>query len=263
MVPTQEEISHVNDQQLLRYSRQIMLPEIEIAGQEKLLASRVMVIGLGGLGSPVALYLAAAGVGHLVLVDHDQVELSNLQRQVAHTTDRIGMNKVESARQAIHALNPDIDVTCISQKLDTVRLGREIDTVDLVLDCTDNFGIRFEVNEACVATGTPLVSGAAIRLEGQVMVYDPQIKDSPCYRCLYQEANEGALNCAETGVAATVVGVIGTIQATEALKLIAGFGESLAGYLLVFDAKTMDWRKLGLSRNPGCLTCGIKGTARL
>ncbi len=246
----------MNDQELLRYSRQIMLPEIDIAGQEKLLASRVMIIGLGGLGSPVAMYLAAAGVGHLVLVDHDQVDLSNLQRQIAHTTDRIGMDKVESARQSMLALNPHVAVSCISQKLDYDGLHREIESVDLVLDCTDNFEVRFAVNEACVATRTPLVSGAAIRLEGQVMVYDPKTDNSPCYRCLYQNADGGALNCAETGVAAAVVGVIGAIQATEAMKLIAGFGETLAGYLLVFDAKTMDWRKLGLSRNPGCLTCG-------
>jgi molybdopterin-synthase adenylyltransferase len=246
----------MNDEDLLRYSRQIMLPEIDVAGQQRLLDARVLIIGLGGLGCPVAMYLAAAGVGHLVLADHDEVDLSNLQRQIAHTTDRIGTSKVSSAEQAIGALNPGINVTCISDKMKTEQLHYEVEQADLVVDCTDNFEVRFEVNDACVRNETTLVSAAAIRLEGQVMVYDPKQADSPCYRCLYQDAQDGALNCAETGVAASVVGVIGTIQATEAIKLLAGFGESLAGYLLVFDAKYMDWRKLRLTRNPHCATCG-------
>lgn len=245
----------MNDDDLLRYSRQIMLPEIEIAGQEKLQKARVLVVGLGGLGCPVAMYLAAAGVGHLVLVDFDRVDLSNLQRQIAHTTDRIGQTKVSSAAQAITALNPGVKLTCISETLDSSGLASQIDQADIVMDCTDNFDIRFEINECCVASKTPLVSGAAIRLEGQVMVYDPLAANTPCYRCLYQNADDMTLNCAENGVAAPVVGVIGAIQATEALKLLAGFGQSLAGYLLVFDAKTMDWRKLKLSRNADCKTC--------
>jgi molybdopterin-synthase adenylyltransferase len=250
----------MNDEELLRYSRQIMLPEIEIKGQERLLASRVLIIGLGGLGCPVAMYLAAAGVGQLVLVDFDSVELSNLQRQVAHTTDRLGQTKVSSAAQTISELNPDTRVSCIDSKLDQAALEYEVQQADLVLDCTDNFEIRFDINGHCVKHSKPLVSGAAIRLEGQVMVYDPRTSDSPCYRCLYQEADETALSCSENGVAAPVVGIIGTIQAMEAIKLIAEFGVSLAGYLLVFDAKTMDFRKLRLSRNPTCATCGALGS---
>ncbi|MCZ6501420.1 MAG: molybdopterin-synthase adenylyltransferase MoeB [Gammaproteobacteria bacterium] len=245
----------MKDEELLRYSRQIMLPEIEIDGQEKLLNSRVLIVGLGGLGCPVAMYLAAAGVGHLVLADFDVVDLSNLQRQIAHTTDGVGQLKVASAMQTISALNPNVKVTCIDQQFDTDTLIFQINLADLVLDCTDNFNIRFEINELCVTNNTPLVSGAAIRLEGQVMVFDPKMPDCPCYRCLYQEADDVALNCSENGVAAPVVGVIGTIQAVEAIKLLAGFGQSLAGYLLVFDAKSMNWRKLKLSRNPACITC--------
>ena len=233
-----------------------MLPEIEVEGQERMLNSQVLIVGLGGLGCPVAMYLAAAGVGHLVLADFDQVDLSNLQRQIAHTTARVGINKVDSANATIEALNPEVQVTCISTKLSSEVLRGEVEQADVVVDCTDNFTIRFEINEHCVATETPLVSGAAIRLEGQLLVYDPRIESAPCYRCLYDTAEEGALNCAENGVAAPVVGVIGTLQATEAIKLIVGFGESLAGYLLVFDAKYMDWKKLRLKKNPKCPTCG-------
>ena len=245
----------MKDEELLRYSRQIMLPEIEVGGQERLLNSRVLIVGLGGLGCPVAMYLAAAGVGELVLADFDQVDLSNLQRQIAHTTDRVGMNKVDSAKATIKALNPEIKVTCISTRMVSTELYREIEQADIVVDCTDNFTIRFEINEHCVVTKTPLVSGAAIRLEGQLLIYDPRVESSPCYRCLYDTAEEGTLNCAENGVAAPVVGVIGSIQATEAIKLIIGLGESLAGHLLVFDAKYMDWKKLRLKKNPKCPTC--------
>lgn len=245
----------MNDDELLRYSRQIMLPEIEIAGQEKLGRARVLIVGLGGLGCPVAMYLAAAGIGHLVLADFDRVDLSNLQRQIAHTTDRIGETKVSSAAKTIAALNPGVRLTCIDKKFDDSALFSEIEQSDMVLDCTDNFDIRFQINEYCVQSKTPLVSGAAIRLEGQVMLYDPLISNSPCYRCLYQSADDVSLSCAENGVAAPVVGVIGAIQATEALKLLVGFGQSLAGYLLVFDARTMDWRKLKLSKNANCETC--------
>ena len=247
----------MNDDDLLRYSRQIMLPEIEIAGQEKLAHARALIVGLGGLGCPVALYLAAAGVGHLTLLDFDRVDLSNLQRQIAHTTSRIGQTKVESAAQTITDLNPVVALSCISEKLDDLALAAEIEKADIVVDCTDNFEVRFQINDYCVASKTPLVSGAAIRLEGQVMVYDPMMPDSPCYRCLYQSADDAALNCAENGVAAPVVGVIGAIQSTEVLKLLIGFGQSLAGFLLVFDAKTMDWRKLKLSKNADCKTCSV------
>lgn len=246
----------MNDDELLRYNRQIMLQDIEIAGQEKLLAAKVLIVGLGGLGCPAAMYLAAAGVGHLVLLDFDEVDLSNLQRQIAHGTSDIGRLKVASARDAILELNPGTRVTAISDKLDRAAMEALVAEVDLVLDGTDNFETRFLVNEACVGTKTPLVSGAAIQLEGQMMVYDPGVEDSPCYRCLYQEASDARLNCAENGVAAPVVGVVGTLQALEAMKLILGLGESLAGYLLVFDAKNMEWRKLILPRNPDCMTCG-------
>ena len=246
----------MNDNQLLRYSRQIMMPEIDIAGQEKLLAAKVLIVGLGGLGSPAALYLASTGVGHLVLADFDTVNLSNLQRQIAHGMSDIGRPKVESARDAIADLNPDTRVTCVEVRLDSETLSDIITDVDLVVDGSDNFETRFMVNEVCVETRTPLVSAAAIQLEGQMMVYDPSMIDCACYRCLYQEAGDGELNCAENGVAAPVVGIMGTLQAMEALKLIAGVGESLAGHLLVFDAKYMEWRKLKLPRNPRCATCG-------
>jgi len=246
----------MNDDQLLRYSRQIMLPEIEIRGQQALLDARVLIIGMGGLGCPVAMYLAAAGCGDLTLVDDDVVELSNLQRQIAHTTVDIGNTKVASVATTIRALNPDVIVSEIGSRLSGDGLTTAISRATIVVDCTDNFDIRFAINDACVATATPLVSGAAIRLEGQVMVYDPEVESCPCYRCLYQSAAGLPLNCAENGVAAPVVGMIGSIQANEALKVIANVGETLAGYLLVVDAKHMDVRKLKLPRNPTCSTCG-------
>ncbi|MEX0941187.1 MAG: molybdopterin-synthase adenylyltransferase MoeB [Pseudomonadales bacterium] len=245
----------MNDDELLRYSRQIMLPDIDIEGQEKLLAAHVLIMGLGGLGSPVALYLAAAGVGHLTLVDFDQVDLSNLQRQIVHGTADIGRLKAESARDRIADINPNTTVTCITEKLDQEGISLAIAGVDLVVDGTDNFTTRFEVNQACVTTRTPLVSGAAIQLEGQVMVYDPRDPACPCYQCLYQDASDEQFNCAENGVAAPVVGIIGTVQAMETVKLIIGIGQSLAGYLLVFDAKAMEWRKLKLPRNSACKVC--------
>jgi adenylyltransferase/sulfurtransferase len=246
----------MNDQDLLRYNRQIMLPEIDIAGQEKLLNSTALIIGLGGLGCPVALYLAAAGVGTLILADDDTVELSNLQRQIAHGTADIGKLKVESAASSIHALNPTTRVETITTRLTHDTLTELLARVDIVIDGTDNFSTRFVINDACLATHTPMVSGAAVKLQGQVMVVDPNQENTPCYRCLYQQATDEGLNCAENGVAAPVVGIIGTIQAMEALKLLAGFGASLAGYLLVFDAAQMDWRKLKLPKNPACLACG-------
>ncbi len=246
----------MNDTELLRYNRQLMLPEIDISGQEKLLESTVLIIGMGGLGSPVALYLAAAGVGHLIIADDDYVELSNLQRQIAHTTERLGQLKVDSAEVSILALNPAIKVTKISQRLDAQTLQTWLAQVDLVVDATDNFATRFVINDTCVETRTPLVSGAAVQLQGQVMVYDPTRPESACYRCLYQVSGNDAPSCAENGVAAPVVGIIGTIQALEAMKLLAGFGTTLAGYLLVFDAKQMEWRKLRLQKNPDCPACG-------
>lgn len=245
----------MNDQQLLRYSRQIMLPDVDIDGQEKLLAARVFIIGLGGLGSPVAMYLAAAGVGHLVLADFDTVDLSNLQRQIAHTTDRIGQTKVESAAHSVRALNPDVQITCITDVLDSESLALHISQVDVVVDCCDNFTTRFAVNAACVAAKIPLVSGAAIRLEGQVAVFDNRDPHCPCYRCLYDAESEENTTCAANGVLSPVVGVIGSMQALETLKLIVGFGKSLAGKLLLFDARYSQWRELGLPKDAHCPEC--------
>ena len=245
----------MNDQELLRYSRQIMLPDVDIEGQEKLLTARVLIIGLGGLGSPVAMYLAAAGVGHLVLADFDTVDLSNLQRQIAHTTDRIGQTKVESAAQTLHALNPDVQITCISHALDVESLALQVANVDVVVDCCDNFTTRFAVNAACVTAKVPLVSGAAIRLEGQVAVFDNRDPNCPCYRCLYDEGSEENTTCAANGVLSPLVGIIGSMQALEAIKLIVGFGKSLAGKLLVFDARYSQWRELKLPKDSRCPVC--------
>ena len=244
----------MNDDELLRYSRHILLPDIDIKGQERLIASRVLIIGMGGLGSPIALYLAAAGIGQLTLADDDRVELSNLQRQVIHSTDRIGELKVDSAKQAIQALNPTVTVNCLSTRITKPSLTTLLDSIDLVIDATDNFETRFIINEACVETNTAAIFGAAVQLEGQVLVYDPD-QDNPCYQCLYGSASDNALNCAENGVAGPVVGVIGTVQAMEAIRLIAGIGRSSSGYLQVFDAKQMEWLKLKLPKNPHCETC--------
>lgn len=248
----------MNDDQLLRYSRQIMLPEVDLGGQEKLLNARVLIVGLGGLGSPVAMYLAAAGVGHLVLADFDEVDLSNLQRQIIHNNDRIGHNKAQSAAQTLRALNPEIEITCITSKLDAASLKELVASVDVVADCTDNFAIRFAINAACVAAKVPLVSGAAIRLEGQVAIFD-SANNSPCYRCLYEE-NDDDLSCAANGVLAPLVGVIGSMQALETIKLIVSFGTNLAGRLLIFDARHSQWRELNLPRDPDCPVCGEGGS---
>ena len=246
----------MNDEQLLRYSRHIMLPEIDIAGQEKLLASHALIVGLGGLGAPLALYLAAAGVGRLTLVDDDSVEASNLQRQVIHATSDIGRAKVESAADSVRAINPDCEVVPIQERLAGDSLERCVAAADIVLDGSDNFATRYAINAACAKHGTPLVSGAAIRWEGQVAVFDFRNPDSPCYACLYPDtATTTDLNCAENGVAAPVVGIIGSIQALEALKLITGAGENLCGSVLVMDGKYQQWQKLKLTRAPDCSVC--------
>jgi adenylyltransferase/sulfurtransferase len=245
----------MNDQQLLRYSRQIMLDDIDIEGQEKLLAARVLIVGLGGLGSPVAMYLAAAGVGHLILADFDTVDLSNLQRQIAHTTDRIGQSKVESTTKTLRALNPDVNITSVIEVLDADKLKYQVAKVDVVVDCCDNFATRFAVNAACVATKVPLVSGAAIRLEGQVSVFDNRDESSPCYRCLYDEDSEENTTCAANGVLSPLVGIIGSMQALETIKIICGIGKTLAGKLSVFDARYSQWRDLGLPKDKNCPVC--------
>ena len=246
----------MDDDQLLRYSRQIMLPEVDVGGQEKLRSASALVVGLGGLGSPVALYQAAAGVGKLVLADDDVVELSNLQRQIVHANAALGQAKAASAKASVAAINPGVEVEAIAERIDGPGLEPLLDRVDLVVDATDNFATRFALNEACWRSGTPLVSGAAIRWEGQLAVFDPRDAASPCYRCLYADGSGEALNCAENGVIAPLVGVVGAMQAMEAVKLITGVGDPLTGRVLYYDAKRGEWRAFKLSRRPGCPTCG-------
>ncbi|MCW8944983.1 MAG: molybdopterin-synthase adenylyltransferase MoeB [Sedimenticola sp.] len=245
----------MNDEQLLRYSRQIMLPSVGIEGQEKLLESRVLIFGLGGLGSPVAMYLAAAGVGELVLVDFDRVDITNLQRQIIHTTGAVGQLKVDSARQSIRAINPDCRIETVSSRLEGSELDREIKRADLVIDGTDNFTTRFAINDACVAHQIPLVSGAAIRMEGQVSVFTGR-PGEPCYRCLYGSAAELDETCSSNGVLSPLVGIIGSVQAVEAIKLLTHSGTPLVGRLLLLDALEMEWRTLKLNKDPACKTCG-------
>ena len=253
----------IDDDELLRYSRQIMLPEVDVAGQERLRRAAVLVVGLGGLGSPIALYLAAAGVGKLILADDDRVELSNLQRQIAHTNDSIGKAKASSAKAAAVAINPCIEVEAVVRRMDENSMGAMLGQVDLALDASDNQATRFTLNDACWRTGKPLVSGAAIRWEGQVAVFDPQNDDSPCYRCLYADSAEEALNCAENGVVAPLVGVIGAVQAMEAVKLICGVGDALVGRVLCYDGKRAEWRTFQLPQRRGCRTCGGYRAERL
>lgn len=247
----------MDDQQLLRYSRQILLPQIDIDGQQRLLDSRVLIVGVGGLGSPVALYLAAAGVGELVLADPDQVDLTNLQRQIIHHAADIGRDKVASAAERAAAINPQVTCRTLSVALADDALLAAVSEVDLVLDCSDNFATRHAVNAACVAQGKPLVSGAAIRLEGQLSVFDPRRDDSPCYQCLYGDGDEQALSCSEAGVVGPLVGLVGSLQALEALKLLAGFGDPLVGRLLLIDALDSRFRELRVRRDPGCSCCGV------
>ena len=246
----------MDDQQLLRYSRQILLAQVDIAGQQRLLDSRVLIVGLGGLGAPVALYLAAAGVGELHLADHDSVDLSNLQRQIIHAQADIGRPKVQSAAQRLQALNPTIRVLTHALALADQSLHEAVAGVDLVLDCSDNFATRQAVNAACVAARIPLVSGAAIRLEGQLSVFDSRQADSPCYQCLYGAGDDVALSCSEAGVLGPLVGLVGSLQALEAIKLLAGFGEPLIGRLLLIDALGSRFREMRVRRDPACSCCG-------
>ena len=246
----------MNDDQLLRYSRQIMLPQIDIEGQQKLLAASVLIIGAGGLGSPASIYLAAAGVGNITLYDDDIVDLSNLQRQIAHYTDDIGTDKVISTRQTLKKINPDTQVNAIKQRLTGQMLDHEVNRADVVLDCSDNFMTRFAINSACVKHQTPLVSGAAIRFEGQVSVFTPGRNNSPCYNCLYADTGEEMQNCATNGVIAPITGVVGSIQALEALKLIMNIGETLTGRLLLLDGLTLECNTMKFKQNPTCPTCG-------
>ena len=250
----------MTDDQLLRYSRHILLDEFGIEGQERVLAAHVLILGAGGLGSPAALYLASAGVGHITLVDDDIVDLTNLQRQIAHTTQRVGQRKVESARTAMHDLNPDIRIDALPVRAEGEMLSNLVRAADLVLDCSDNFATRQAVNQACVAHRKPLISGAAIRLDAQVSVFDSRNADSPCYACLFPHTETfEEVACSTMGVLGPLVGIVGALQAAEALKLIAGMGESLAGRLLMLDARSMRFSEMRTARVPDCAVCGSAG----
>jgi molybdopterin/thiamine biosynthesis adenylyltransferase len=247
----------MTDDQLLRYSRHILLEEIGIEGQQRLLDSHALIIGAGGLGSPVALYLGSAGVGQLTVVDHDTVDLTNLQRQIAHSMARVGAPKVDSIRQAVAALNPDVQVHALAQRADAAQLDELVARADVVLDCSDNFSTRQAVNATCVRLRKPLVSGAAIRFDGQLAVYDPRTADSPCYACVFPPQDDfEETRCATLGVFAPLVGIIGTLQAAEALKLLSGAGTPLAGRLLMLDGRHMAFSEIQIPRNPACPVCG-------
>lgn len=249
----------MNDNQLLRYSRHILLPQIGYEGQDKLVNSHALIVGAGGLGSPVALYLAAGGVGKLTICDYDNVDLTNLQRQIVHTTQSVGLNKAISAQQTLHAINPEVAVNTIREKSSEEAFEKLALEADVVIDCSDNFKTRYALNRICVKLRKPLVSGAAIGFEGQVTVFDMRNESSPCYHCLFPEigAEEG-MRCAENGVFAPLVGMIGTTQAAEAMKLMLGLGDSLQGRLLLLDVQAMEWRSIKLSRDPACSVCNLR-----
>lgn len=249
----------MDDHQLLRYSRHILLPEIGIEGQQRLLAAHVLLIGAGGLGSPAAMYLAAAGIGTLTICDGDSVDLTNLQRQIVHREAAVGEKKVDSARATLLGLNPGIRIHAVAERVSGDRLQALVEAADVVLDGCDNFETRHAVNRACVRAGKPLVSGAGIRFDGQLAVFDLRRADSPCYACLFPEDGEmEEMRCAVMGVFAPLVGIIGAMQAAEALKLAAGTGEVLSGRLLLLDALTMDLRTVSLKRDPACPVCATR-----
>jgi molybdopterin/thiamine biosynthesis adenylyltransferase len=253
----------VTDEQLLRYSRHILLDALGIEGQQRILNAHALIIGAGGLGSPAALYLASAGVGKITLVDDDTVDFTNLQRQILHTQARVGMAKAESGKQALSAINPDIEIIPLQQRLSGAALDTLVASADIVLDCTDNFATRHAINRACVHHRKPLVSGAAIRFDGQISVYDLHRDDSPCYHCLFPEGDDiEEVRCAVMGVFAPLTGIIGTMQAAEALKLLAGIGESLTGRLLLLDTLDMEWRSVRFKKDAGCAVCGPNGSGR-
>jgi molybdopterin/thiamine biosynthesis adenylyltransferase len=247
----------MNDQQLLRYSRHILLDEMGIEAQERLLAATALVVGAGGLGSPAALYLAAAGVGRILLADGDTVDLTNLQRQILHRSDRVGSAKAESGRRSLLEINPGIEVVALAARLEDRALRDAVARSTVVLDCCDNFATRHAVNRACFEAGVPLVSGAAIRFDGQLAVFDPRRADSPCYHCLFPEGRDvEEVRCATMGVFAPLTGIIGTMQAAEALKIAGGFGTPMTGRLLLLDARTMGINEIRVPRDPGCPVCG-------
>ena len=233
-----------------------MMTEFGIEGQEKINDATVLVVGLGGLGSAVTMYLAGSGIGHLVLNDFDEVDLSNLQRQIVHTSESVGESKVESAKSTLSSLNPEIKLTGIDGKMSLMQIYEEVERADVVVDATDNFEIRFALNEASVATRTPLVSGAAIRMDGQLAVYRPDLQDSPCFRCLYAPEDEPVERCSETGVLGSVCGTIGSLQTTEVLKIIADVGVSTHGRLILYDASRQEWQEVRIPKNADCPVCG-------
>ena len=249
----------LTDAQLLRYSRHVLLPQVGIEGQQRIVDSRVLVVGAGGLGCPVALYLGASGVGHLVIADGDVVDLTNLQRQIGHADNRIGQNKAESLAQSVRAINPEIDVVAIASRLEGDALQQAVAQVDLVVDATDNFATRHAINRACFTAGKTLVSGSALGFAGQLAVFDPKLSQSPCYHCLFPESsNEAPLSCSEAGVFSPLVGVIGAAQALEALKCVAQVGESLVGKLLLWDGLTTAVRRLKVPRDHACTVCQLR-----
>jgi molybdopterin/thiamine biosynthesis adenylyltransferase len=249
----------VNDDQLLRYSRHILLDELGIEGQQRFLNAHALVIGAGGLGSPVALYLGTAGVGRMTLVDHDTVDLTNLQRQIAHNLARVGTPKATSAAASIAAINPDVQVRALAVRADAALLDELVADADVVLDCSDNFRTRHAVNAACVAHRKPLVAGAAIGFDGQISVYDTRTPEAPCYACLFPpDVTFEEVQCSTMGVFAPLVGIVGTMQASEALRLLAGVGRSLAGRLQMLDGRTMEWSEVKLARQPDCTVCSGK-----
>ena len=247
----------MNDHELLRYSKQIMLPQIDIEGQQKINDSTILIIGMGGLGSPSALYLAAAGVGHIIIADFDQVELSNLQRQIIHSTSDIGDDKVNSAKTKLLDLNPNITVTVANEIMHSDNLASLIKDVDIVLDGTDNFESRFEINKACVECHKPLISAAVIRFEGQISVFKGYEVDQPCYQCLYSEQGDSRESCVENGVLAPVAGLVGTIQALQAIKVLLGLGEQLCGELLLIDGLDLSFRKVKIVKDSEYPICGL------
>ena len=249
-----------NDEQLLHYSRQIMLPHFGIEGQQQLKDAHIVIMGVGGLGSPAALYLAAAGVGNLTLVDFDDVDLSNLQRQIVHNTSNIGESKVSSAKKTLLNINPETNIVCINKQLSLQELESLIKDVSCVIDATDNFATRFLINKACVAQHIALISAAAIQYEGQISVFDLRHEDTACYACLYAEGGEENTNCSDNGILAPVVGILGSMQALEAIKLICSIGETLKNRLLIFDALALQWRTMKLNKDPNCPVCNNRAT---
>ena len=251
----------MKDEQLLRFSRQIMLPTMDVAGQQELVDATVLIVGMGGLGCPAAMYLSAAGVGHLIIADDDTVEITNLQRQIAHEQSNLGESKVSSAETTLKGLTPYFRITQINNRLEGDLLEKVVVSADVVVDASDNFSTRFAVNQSCLKNKKPLVSGAAIRMEGQIAVFDSGNPESPCYQCLYSECGDDDASCSQNGVMAPLVGIIGSVQAMETIKLITGIGNSLVGRLLLLDATAMQWREMKLPRDPSCPACGGSGVS--